>query len=96
MTLTPTQARCLKAMCKSGSVLHGPCGLWSSITLLSLILQDLARVTDRAGEHEVIEPTEAGRAEARRLEAVPYPEFCRHREKCAGHANCQAAFCCAD
>lgn len=27
---------------------------------------------------------------------VPYPEFCRHKDKCAGHSNCQHDPCCAD
>lgn len=78
MTLTPTQARCLRMMQKAGSLLadehfcsfsglEGPLGV-SRRVADSLIALGLARIADRSTYHSIIEPTEAGRAEARRLE----------------------------
>ncbi len=67
MTLTPTQARCLRAMV-AWPLLVGPGIATPRATAEALIAAGLARYTGRTDYHSIIEPTEAGRAEARRLE----------------------------
>jgi hypothetical protein len=45
---------------------------------------------------ELLVAKAAARMGRKRLERVPYPEFCKHPEKCAGHSQCQSDFVCND
>jgi len=45
---------------------------------------------------ELLVAKAAARLGRERLSRVPYPEFCKHKEKCAGHSNCQSEFVCND